>query len=62
MAETEAQRAHRLKEWRERRAMKRAQKGDSPEKQAGRHTPPEGVIDKMLRIGGVERESRFKKD
>jgi hypothetical protein len=40
--------------------MKRARTGDSPEK-AQRHTPPEGVIDKMLRIGGVERESRFKK-
>ena len=32
-----------------------------PEKDAERHTPPEGVIDKMLRISGVERESRFKK-
>ncbi len=61
MAETEAQKAHRLKEWREKRAMKRAQAGDSPEKLAERHTPPEGVIDRMLRIGGVERESRFKK-
>jgi hypothetical protein len=62
MAETEAQKAHRLKEWREKRAMKRAQKGDSPEKAAERRGPPESGIDMMLRIGGVERESRFKKD
>ena len=41
--------------------MKRARTGDSPEKEAERHTPPEGVIDKMLRIGAVKRESRFKK-
>jgi hypothetical protein len=61
MAESEAQKARRLKDWREKRAMKRARTGDSPEKEAQRHTPPEGVIDRMLRIGGVERESRFKK-
>ena len=61
MAESQAQRESRLAKLREKRAMKRARTGDSPEKEAGRHTPPEGVIDKMLRIGGVERESRFKK-
>jgi len=61
MAESQAQRESRLAKLREKRAMKRARTGDSPEKEAQRHTPPEGVIDKMLRIGGVERESRFKK-
>lgn len=60
MPESEAQKARRLPEWRQKRAMKRAQKGDSPEKLRERHSAPEGVIDKMLRIGGVERESRFK--
>jgi len=61
MAESQAQKESRLAKLREKRAMKRARTGDSPEKGAQRHTPPEGVIDKMLRIGGVERESRFKK-
>lgn len=61
MAESHAQKESRLAKLRERRAIKRARTGDSPEKEAQRHTPPEGVIDKMLRIGGVERESRFRK-
>lgn len=47
---------------REQRRLKRERTGDSPEKEAERHTPPEGVIDKMLRLGGVEREGRFKPD
>jgi hypothetical protein len=46
---------------RERKRLKRERKGDSPEKLAERHEPPGGVIDKMLKLGGVERESRFKK-
>jgi hypothetical protein len=46
---------------RERKRLKRESTGDSPEKSAERHTPPEGVVDRMLRIGGVDRESRFKK-
>ena len=61
MAESDAQKARRLKKWREKRAMKRARTGDSPEKKAEPHGPPEDVIGMMLRIGGVERESRFKK-
>jgi hypothetical protein len=46
---------------RERKRLKRERKGDSPEKLAERHEPQGGVIDKMLKLGGVERESRFKK-
>ena len=61
MSERQAQKASRLAKLRKKRAMKRGRTGDSPEKEAQRHTPPEGVIDKMLRIGGVERETRFKK-
>jgi hypothetical protein len=34
--------------------------GDSPEKVADRHTPAESAVDRMVRLGGVERESRFK--
>jgi hypothetical protein len=45
----------------ERRRLKRERTGDSPEKAAERHTPSGGVVDKMLELGGVERESRFKK-
>ena len=60
MADSQAQKESTLAKLREKRALKRARTGDSPEK-AQRHTPPEGVIDKILRIGGVERESRFKK-
>jgi hypothetical protein len=48
--------------WRERRRLKRARTGDSPEKLEERHTPPETVVDRMARLGGVERESRFKDD
>ena len=61
MADAEARRTGRLKQWRDKRAIKRARTGDSPEKLAERHQRPETVIDMMLRIGGVERESRFKK-
>jgi hypothetical protein len=45
---------------RERKRLKRERTGDSPAKLAERHTPPETVVDRMLRIGGVDRESRFK--
>ena len=51
--------------WRERlregKRLKRERTGDSPEKLAERHEPKGGVIDRMLKLGGVERESRFKK-
>ena len=46
--------------WRERRRLKRERMGDSPEKLEERHTPPETAADRMVRLGGVERESRFK--
>jgi hypothetical protein len=36
--------------------------GDSPERRAEHHTPPGGMVDMMLQLGGVERESRFKPD
>ena len=45
---------------RERKRRRRELTGDSPEKQRERHTPNETVIDRMLRLGGVERESSFK--
>jgi hypothetical protein len=45
---------------RERKRLKRERMGDSPEKLEERHTPPETVVDRMTRLGGVERESRFK--
>jgi hypothetical protein len=47
---------------RERKRLKRERKGDSPEKLAERHTPAETAADRMVRLGGVERESRFKDD
>ena len=46
---------------REQKRLKRERTGDSPEKAAQQHTPREGVIGTLLRLGGVERESRFKK-
>lgn len=47
---------------RERKRLKRDRTGDSPEKLAERHTPAETAADRMVRLGGVERESRFKGD
>jgi hypothetical protein len=47
---------------RERTRLKRERKSDSPEKLAERHTPAETAADRMVRLGGVERESRFKDD
>jgi hypothetical protein len=47
---------------RERRRASKAAKGDSPEKQAMSHGPKPDVMDKWLRLSGVERERRFKKD
>ena len=44
---------------RERKRRRRQRTGDSPEKLAERHTPKESVTDRMLRLGGVDRESRF---
>jgi hypothetical protein len=47
---------------REQRRRKQELRGDSPEKAAERHTPKGGVIDTMLKLGGIQRESRFKRD
>jgi hypothetical protein len=47
---------------RERKRRKRERTGDSPEKLAERHVPGETSVERMVRIGGVERESRFKGD
>ena len=46
---------------REQRLQKRERRGDSPEKASQEHTPKGGVVDMMLKLGGVERQSRFKK-
>ena len=52
--------------WVERRRQEKRQKqelrGDSPEKASERHTPKGGVIDRMLKLGGIQRDSRFKGD
>lgn len=47
---------------RERKRLKSERKGDSPEKLAERHPPGETAVDRMVRLGGVERENRFKDD
>jgi hypothetical protein len=44
-----------------RKRARRERKGDSPEKLAERHTPKGDVVDKALKLGGIERESRFKR-
>jgi len=46
---------------RERKRLKQQRTGDSPEKLAAHHTPRGDAVDLMLRLGGVERESRFKR-
>lgn len=48
--------------WREQRRLKRERKGDSPEKLAERHMPQETAADRMVRLGGVARETRFKNE
>jgi hypothetical protein len=50
-----------VQRWREERRAKRQRTADSPEKASERHTPRAGVIDVMLKAGGVERENRFKR-
>jgi hypothetical protein len=51
-----------LERRRERKRLKRERTGDSPEKLAERHTAKETTVDRMLRLGGVDRASRFKGD
>jgi hypothetical protein len=50
-----------LDRWRERRRLKREGTGPSPEKEAEHHAPKGDAVDLMLKAGGVERESRFKR-
>jgi hypothetical protein len=46
---------------REEKRLKQERTGDSPEKTEQWHAPDPDVIDKMLRLGGVTRRSRFKR-
>ena len=52
---------HWLERRREQKRLKRERTGDSPEKVAERHARSETAVDRLLRLGGVDRESRFKK-
>ena len=47
----------RMREW---KRLRQERTGDSPEKLAEHHTPKAEAVDVMLKVGGVERESRFK--
>lgn len=60
MAEGEKSKPAWLERRRERKRLKRERTGDSPEKLAERHAPGETAVGRMLRLGGVDRESRFK--
>lgn len=46
---------------REQKRLKRERTGNSPERQAEHHTPKGDAVDLMLKSGGVDRESSFKK-
>jgi hypothetical protein len=46
---------------REQRRLKQERTGDSPEKAAEHHGPKGDAVDLMHKLGGVERDSRFKK-
>ena len=50
-----------LDRWRRRRRLKRERTGPSPEKESEHHSPKGDAVDLMLKAGGVERESRFKR-
>jgi hypothetical protein len=50
-----------LERRRERKRLKRQRTGDSPQRLAERHTPRGDAVDLMLKLGGVERTSRFKR-
>jgi hypothetical protein len=50
-----------LERRRERKRLKRERTGPSPEKREEHHTPKGDAVDLMLKAGGVERESSFKK-
>jgi hypothetical protein len=61
MRDSQTSRLGWLDRWRERRRLRRGRTGDSPEKEAERPVPKGDAVDLMLKAGGVERESRFKK-
>jgi hypothetical protein len=46
---------------RERKRLKHERTGDSPEKLEAHHTPKGDAVDLMLKLGGTERKSRFKR-
>jgi hypothetical protein len=56
---------HRKTGWlakrRQRKLLEQQRTGDSPEKLAKKHAPKGDAVDLMLKLGGVERESRFKR-
>lgn len=60
MADQNEAKLGRMDRWREQRRLKRERRGDSPEKLAERHMPQETAVDRMVRLGGVDRESSFK--
>ena len=62
MAEEQNARPTWLERRREKKRLKRERTADSQEKLAQHHTPPADSVDLMLKLGGVERESRFKPD
>ena len=49
-----------LERRRERKRLKRQRTGDSPQKLTERHTPRGDAVDLVLKLGGVQRASRFK--
>ena len=49
-----------LERRREGKRLKRQRAGDSPQKLTERHTPGGDAVDLMLKLGGVQRASRFK--
>jgi hypothetical protein len=46
---------------RKRKRLKRERTGNSPDKEAEHHTPRGDAVDVMLKAGGVDRKSSFKK-
>jgi hypothetical protein len=62
MADEQNARPNWLERRRARKRLKRERTGDSPEKLAHHHAPRGDSVDLMLKAGGVERESAFKRD
>ncbi len=51
-----------LARWRRLLRRKRLQRGGAPEKRAAHHIPTTDPADLTMRLGGVERDTRFTKD